>query len=293
MPAIISVSRRTDVPAFYTPWLIQRVKEGFAQVRQPYTGEIFNVSLKPEDVTNFVFWTRNPASITNHLNFLDSLGYRYYFHVTLVGYPREIETNTPTLEFALDAFKRLSERVGSTRVIWRYDPIVLSSATPEDFHVRVFERIAAELSGFTKRCYFSFVEVYRKTARNLSVATNDHGIEFFAADVEAKIRLISKLAEIASSRRIEMSTCCDPFHEGTSLEGFVTKAECVSNLHTGADDGPPRSPSRKDCNCVKSYDIGAYDTCIFGCRYCYATTSEAKARENFRIHDPASPILKT
>ncbi|EGQ9189875.1 DUF1848 domain-containing protein, partial [Vibrio cholerae] len=154
---IISASRRTDIPAFYTPWFMNRIRDQFLLTRNPFNAnQIRRVSLAPEDVDLFVFWTRNPTMLMTHLDDLDYIGYKYYFQYTITGYPKQLEVNVPRPHRAIDTFCKLSDRIGAEKVIWRYDPILLSNVVDIHEHQRLFEKIARMLEGRTKKVIISF-----------------------------------------------------------------------------------------------------------------------------------------
>lgn len=304
-PRVVSVSRRTDVPAFYARWFVGRVRAGFCEWVNPFGGQRQRVSLRPEDVAAFVFWTRNPAPLMPHLDELERRGYRFYFHFTLNGYPGALEPYNPPVELSIGRFRRLSDRIGAQRVFWRYDPVVLGRVAgrvlDEEYHVRRFEELARALEGYTERCYVSFVNWYRKVRQNLLRA----GLVPLAApgagdaagptglEVELRRHLASRLAAAAAAHGIALYACCDDALVGA---GGVRKARCVDPEVIGRlrpDLGPPPGPrpTREQCGCAESVDIGAYDTCLFGCAYCYATRSRAVARARYRACRPDSPAL--
>ena len=161
---IISASRRTDIPAFYAEWMVHRLREGYCTVPNPFNrNQVSVISLRPEDVDVIVFWTRNPRPLMPYLEELDSRGYRYYFQFTILGYPREIDRKSPPVAAAVQTFRELSERLGPSRVIWRYDPIVFTGLTPPAFHRENFQRLAESLRDRTRRSVVSIVDMYRKT----------------------------------------------------------------------------------------------------------------------------------
>lgn len=168
MGQIVSISRRTDIAAFYSDWFINRVHAGFVKTRNPFNpNQIREISLRPDDVDCFIFWTRNPAPLFRHLDMLEKQQFTSYFHMTITGYPRTIESTTPSLEQALNHFKSLSQKVGSDRVIWRYDPILLSNLTSIEHHIDTFDKIAHALQGHTHTVMFALTDFYAKTERNL------------------------------------------------------------------------------------------------------------------------------
>ncbi len=292
MPAVLSCSRRTDIPAFYTPWLMNRLRAGFCHALNPFGGQVYRVSTRPEDVIALVFWTRNPGPLKPHLDELDARGYAFYFTVTITGYPAAFEAHSPPLPAALRAFQEFSDRLSPLRMRWRYDPIVLSSATPPDYHLRRFEALSRALEGYTTHCTFSFVQFYGKTTRNLENAARQAAIELQRPELEEQVTLARKLAEMARARGMSFASCCDDRLAG---EGII-KSRCVDPdliqaIAPGrAGELKPR-PTRPDCGCAASVDIGAYDTCLFDCAYCYATSSPAAARRRRAMHDPQDSLL--
>ncbi len=181
---IISASRRTDIPAFYTPWLMNRIAAGYCTVPNPFNrNQVTRVSLLPEEVAAIVFWTRNPRPLLARLDELDARGFRYYFQYTILDYPRALEPKTPPVDAAVRTFRALADRLGPARVIWRYDPIVLSLATDADFHRQRFAAIARQLRGSTQRVVVSVMDHYKKIAGRLQ-ALAAQGIEIPAAPGE-------------------------------------------------------------------------------------------------------------
>jgi hypothetical protein len=289
---IISCSRRTDVPAFYTPWLLDRLRAGYCHTFNPFGGQVYRVSLAPEDCLALVFWTRNPAQLLPHLAELDARGYRYYFHFTILGYPAAIDTHNPALTASLDTFRRLSERISPRRVRWRYDPILLSTLTHPEYHLERFAAIARALEGYTEHCTFAFVDFYSKTIHNLQRVSQRTGIQFYRPALEEQQALAGRLAAIAAAHGMSLNSCCDD----ALLVNGVRKNHCIDpalvrELAPSAEALPAFKPTRTDCGCLASVDIGVYDTCVFGCTYCYATHSRAVALRNRRAHDPADSVL--
>jgi hypothetical protein len=296
---IISASRRTDIPAFYATWLINRIRAGFCDVPNPFNREqVTRVSLRLEDVDVIVFWTRNPRPLFRYLDELDGCGYRYYFQYTLLNNPRTIDEHVPPLAAALSTFRELAERIGPERVIWRYDPIVLSDATDAEFHRRTYAQIAEMLRGYTLRSVVSLMDVYRKAERRLQ----ESGIRyqtFAEASGPREVlppqvgELLTDLAAMAGANGMEIVSCA----EELDLRPYgIRPGKCVDDEYIGRVFGirvdTTKDPGQRPaCGCVVSKDIGMYDSCLFGCRYCYATTSFKLARRNYGKHDPAGPSL--
>ena len=283
---IVSVSRRTDVPAFHARWFFRRLEEGFAEYRNPFGGKILRVSLRPEDVRAFVFWTRNPAPL---MRGLDRIERPFYFLYTLNGYPRALERSTPPLTRSVDTFRRLAGRIGPERVRWRYDPILLSRETDAAFHLRNFEKIARSLQGATEECLFSFVDIYGKVKRNMAAVPE--GFRLLEVARRERRALSRELAGIAGRYGIRLLACC----EDDLVAGAVGKARCVDSGLIGriAPSGArlPHRPTREECGCAASRDIGAYDTCPHGCVYCYANASPEAAIRRYRKCDPALTMV--
>lgn len=282
---IISASRRTDIPAFYSEWFYNRVKEGYTLVKNPLNRkQVFRVKLDYETVDAFVFWTKNPAPMIPDLHRL--AGYPYYFLFTVTPYNSDIEKNVPGKRIIIDTFKRLSDLTGPDKVIWRYDPVIITSQYNIDFHRESFDRLARELKGYTYKCIFSFMTYYSKCIRNMS------GIAYNIPEEKDKIILSRYMAESALENNIKLQSCC----EGRELTGTIVKDGCVSsdlvselsgrNIITSTDRN-----QRGGCLCATSLDIGAYNTCIHRCIYCYANHSMDAAGENHRTHNPLSPVI--
>lgn len=281
---IISASRRTDIPAFYTPWFMNRIRAGFCVYPNPlYRRTFYRVSLRPDEVLGIVFWTRHAAPLLRHLPELDKAGFTYYFQYTVVEYPSIVHPRSPSLEMTLATFQEVSRQVGPSRIVWRYDPIVLSSGTGAEWHRERFLRIADALSGYTETVMVSVVDPYAKTKRRLD-ATMD-GVVY---EPDAYQELLVWMAEESAGRGLATQTCTEP---GISIPG-VTMGSCVDTRLLCQIKGRP-APSRvrihrqrEGCLCHQSVDIGVNDSCTFGCQYCYATTSHDRAMETLRNHRP-------
>lgn len=285
---IVSVSRRTDITAFYSPWFFARVDAGFCEWVNPFNSRRQRVSLAVEDVAGFVFWTRYAEPMLPRVRELDRRGYRYYFHVTINGYGREFEPRNPVIDRAISAFRSLSDAISPERTYWRYDPLILSDRTNTDFHCRNFERIARHLEGYTGRCYFSFLDQYGKTRRNLVRLERSGGPQVYEPDSAERRNLTRTMRDIAAASHIKMYACCEDAVAG----GGIEKAHCVDAEPFGGNAcGVKPAPTREQCGCVQSVDIGAYDTCRFGCVYCYATNRYKAAVKRALMHDPAGPVL--
>ncbi|MGB4338202.1 MAG: DUF1848 domain-containing protein [Bacillota bacterium] len=291
---IISASRRTDIPAFYSEWFMNRIRAGYCLVANPFNPkQLSRVSLLPGDVDAIVFWSKNPAPLVRHLNELDAAGYRYYFQYTICDYPAELELHVPPLDHRIATARRLADLLTPRRVIWRYDPIIVSNNTDIAYHRRAFSRLAAALEGATTRVVVSLADYYAKVRRNLGNLERAGWRFQECSDMETECReLLAWMAQTASEHGMEIQSCS----EAVSLADIGIKAgKCIDDGLLNELWGIPLSrkdPGQRDaCLCAVSKDIGANDTCLHGCRYCYATASLARAQARRRMHDPASPIL--
>lgn len=289
MTEIVSASRRTDIPAFYSRWLMNRIDAGYCMVPHPMSpSRVARVGLTPDEVGVIVFWTRHPRPLLPHLKTLDERGYRYYFQYTLLGYPRLLDQRGPSVDAALTTFRELADTVGPERVIWRYDPILLSRLTGADFHRRTYAMLAERLRGHTRRSVVSVLDSYPKVRRRLAGL----GVEP-AAWGEPFAELIRALAAIARGNGMRIESCAE---EIDLTDCGVRPGKCIDDDLVrgilGVEATDRKDPGqRAACGCVVSRDIGMYESCPFGCQYCYATTSFERARGNHRQHDPLSPSL--
>lgn len=290
---IISASRRTDIPAFYHEWFMNRIEKGFLLSRNPFNhNQISRVSLLPIDVDAIVFWTRNPKFLMPSLETLNRLGFKYYFQYTVTGYPRSLERSVPKPLDAIRTFVQLSELIGKEKVVWRYDPILLSNIVDIDEHKRLFGKIAQLLAGRTERVVISFSDFYKKTERNLKAV--DGLIYSDIVDEYSKLMDLSQyMAKVANSHGMQIQSCAETVD---TSEAGVSHGKCIDNellfdvfglaLNSKKDQG-----QRDACGCVKSIDIGAYNTCLHECSYCYATFNKEVVLKNRKSHDPNSPFL--
>ncbi len=292
---VISVSRRTDIPAFYAEWFINRVREGYCTVVNPYNAnQISRVSLIPEDVEIFVFWTRNAQPLIKHLDELDKKGYKYYFLYTIIGYPAEIDPFCPELSEAVDTFLNLSARIGREKMVWRYDPVLLSNRTTLQWHKEQFDRISTQLGGSFGKCVFSIIDPYRKTTSRIQKETSDtFELPEDAFEPAAYLPLVSFMAETAWIKGFSLLSCAEKIDlsEYEIPHGSCIDADLISSIIGHPLSRKKDANQRKSCNCVVSKDIGVNNTCIYGCKYCYATNSLEKARGTRKKHDPSSESL--
>ena len=289
---IISVSRRTDVPAFYGDWFMNRLKAGFAEYVNPYSGAKHIVSLSLEHVVCFVFWSKNFEPFTDNLKEIKARGYHSYFQFTINGLPKIFESNVVETSTAIKTLKAISRMYSPAHVNWRYDPIMITKVTDGGFHLKNFRSLASQLEGYVERCYFSFPTFYGKVKRNFAIFEKENRFPILDPDKQFKIDLANRLADIAEQHGITMKSCCGDHLVG----GKIEKAHCVDGDVIGRlfyqGHYPHRlKPSRAECGCAESTDIGAYDTCPNGCIYCYATVNQYKARDAHAKHDAMSDFL--
>ena len=281
---IINTGQRTDIPAFYADWFVNRLKAGFVLVRNPYNPRsVTRYRLSPEVVDLIGFCTKNPAPMLPHLDLLRPYG--QYWYVTITPYGKEIEPGVPDKREVLDSFRRLSDAVGADRMGWRYDPVFISGEYPAERHIRAFEYMAQTLSGYTRTAVISFVDLYEKTKRNFP--------EVRPVTAEQRLQLGKAFVEIAGQYGMTVRPC----GEGDELARFG--ADCSGCMTVAMYEQalgrrlkvPKTAPARKECACYLGGDIGAYNTCGHLCRYCYANYDAATVRKNLAAHDPESPLL--
>ena len=282
---ILSVSRRTDVPRFYMEWFLQRLREGYADVRNPMNPRrVSRVPLTQDAVEAVVFWTKDPAGL---LRCGEEIPFPYYVQFTLNDYGPEVEPNLPPVEERAASFQRLAAMTGPHRVVWRYDPILFSCVyTPEE-HLRRFEALARALHGCTDQVVISFLDVYPKIKKRMApLGTTELP--------ETELRAFAKeLACIARANDMRIATCAESID--LRAEG-VEPGSCIDKNRLEELLGRPLKLSkdknqRPACGCVESVDIGAYNTCLHGCRYCYANGSDSLVMKNTGQYDAFSTLL--
>lgn len=282
---ILSVSRRTDIPAFYSDWFFNRISEGYVLVRNPMnTKQVSKIKLSSETIECIVFWTKDPSQMLEKLNQIDA--YKYYFQYTLNSYDKSLEPNVHEKKHLIDTFIKLSKSIGKERVIWRYDPIILTNKYNKAYHLKWFEYIAKRLSGYTEKCVISYLDLYKKTERNMKNINLVNNIEDF--------RILSgELCKISKKYGIVMETCSESIDlaEYGIKHGKCIDTELISKI-TGINFEYFKDKNqREECGCAKSVDIGVYNTCKHGCLYCYANFNKEMVELNSTKHNPNSPLL--
>ncbi|MDU2577601.1 MAG: DUF1848 domain-containing protein [Veillonella sp.] len=270
---ILQTGQRTDIPAFYGQWLINRVRQGFVDVRNPYNPmQITRYPINHEVVDGIAFCTKNPLPFIPLLHEIND--YRQYWHMTV-----------PQVDLVIDGFKHISTKRNPQSMVWRYDPIILTHNYTVDFHFESFYKMAKALEGYTDTVVVSFLDIFEKVAQKFP--------EGYRPSLDIQTKIIKELVSIAHSHHMILKTCGegDIFKElGVNTEGCFT-LDCYERAWNVKLKAPKRTPARLECNCYLHGDIGAYDTCSHFCRYCYANTNQAAVRQNCLLHDPNSSLL--
>ena len=289
---IISASYKTDIPTFYGPWFRNRLQAGFCRMVNPYNAnQHFKVSLRPEDVDGFVFWTKNVTPFLPVLDVVKDREQPFILQHTINAYPRALESRVVDAERAVTSLRRVADQFGSKTVVWRYDTIVFSSVTPPDFHRRNFERLAEQLRGTTDEVVVSFMQVYQKTKRNMEEAASQHGFTWTDPLDQEKAELLRDLVAIADGNGMSLKMCSQPQFLTTGVgEARCVDAERLSAL-AGHSFRAKLQGMREGCGCFQSKDIGDYDTCPHGCVYCYAVRNRGLALRRHGEHDPDGEYL--
>ena len=282
---ILNVGGRTDIVQYFSDWLLRRFKAGYVYSRNPqFPDKVTRYELSPQKVDCILFCSKNYEPILPRLHEITD-SYNTYFHYTITAYGKDVEPGVPGIDQSIDTLLKLEKIVGRERIAWRYDPVLLTKKYTVQQHGITFAHMAARLGGHVDRCIFSFVELYRKLQFNmpeLQLLTEE--------DMDALAR---QFGAAAAKKRIPIQTCATA--ADYSAYG-IAPSGCVTLDMLGRANGVQfrqlrHRGMRRGCRCMVSHDIGAYDTCPNGCRYCYANQNPALAQENYRRHDPASPLL--
>lgn len=281
---ILQTGQRTDIPAFYGQWLINRINEGFLDVRNPYNPNLITrYMINHNTVDGIAFCTKNPLPFIQYLPQIAE--YRQYWHMTITPYGTDIEPYVPAYERIIEGFKFVSNNLNPQSVVWRYDPIIVNHNYSVDFHYESFYKLAKSLSGYTDTVVASYLDIYDKVLRNYPEGNRP------SQDVQ--IKLMKELVKIANQFGMTLKTCGegDTFKSiGADTSGCLI-TDCYERAWNVKLKAPKRTPARPECNCYIHVDIGAYDTCSHFCRYCYANTNQQAVRRNRTNHDPQSSLL--
>lgn len=285
---ILSASRRTDIPAYFSEWFINRIKAGSVCTRNPMNyGQISTIPLSPEEIDCIVFWTKDPSQMLNKLPVLDELGYRYYFQFTLTPYGKELEKNLKSKEEIIHSFCQLSSLLGKDRVLWRYDPILLNDFISLSYHAEWFEYLCEKLCEYTPICTISYVDLYTKLNKILKE-------DLIREITEEEMNQLSlTVSSIGRKYGVEIQACSET--KDLTIYG-IKKAACIDKDTIERICGyslkaKPDKNQRVGCGCLESKDIGVYNTCQNGCIYCYANHSEGSIVKNVQKHNPSSDFL--
>lgn len=288
---IISASYKTDIPAFYGHWFLNRLDAGYCKVVNPYNQRVLRVELTRETVDGFVFWTKNLGPFIDKLKIVNHRGYPFFVQYTINGYPRILEFSVATASRSVEHMKLLSGDYGPKATVWRYDTILFTSSTTVDFHRRNFEALAKMLEGTTNEVVISFAQIYKKTLRNLNLAAEKLGFTWNNPDDEVKLSLTADLLQIAKAYRMQLKICS----QRKFLLSGVEEARCIDARRLSEIAGHPINVqlkgNRTDCGCYETRDIGEYDTCPHGCVYCYAVLNHELAQRRYKEHDPSTEFL--
>ena len=279
---ILMVSGRTDIVAYYSNWFMNRLEEGYIDVRNPFNQKMVS-RIMIDDVDLIFFCTKNPIPI---LDKVEKINKPVYFHITLTGYNKDIEPNVPDKKEIIEAIKKLSNKIGKDNIVIRYDPILLNDKYTVDYHIKAFEKICTLLEGYISKILISFIDDYKNVHKNMSSLRYR---EFTEEDYE-KIGL--NFSRIADEHGLYVHTC---FEDRDLVEYGFVKDDCLSKelafKLTGKKYGKWKARKGGKCNCVEMVDIGVYNSCKHFCKYCYANFDEQKVNENFQKHNLKSSLL--
>jgi hypothetical protein len=282
---ILNTGMRTDIPAYFSEWFYNRIKEGSVCTRNPYYPEqVTRFKLDPELIDCLCFCTKNPRPMLSGLSQIDS--FLQFWFVTLTPYGKEIEPNVPEVCEVIGSIRTLSDKVGKRAVGWRYDPIFITEKYDLDFHIKSFGEIAEKLSGKVESCVISFIDLYAKTRRNFPEAR--------AVTREERAVIGEAFAEIGKKNGVEIRSCCegtDLVRFGIDARGCMTQEILEHAIGMKLDMPKKKMAARAECGCLLGNDIGMYNTCPHGCVYCYANYDSETVKKNCALHDPASPFL--
>lgn len=281
---IVSASYRTDIPAFYGDWFVNRLRAGYALVANPYGGQPSRVSLAPADVDSMVLWTKNARPFDAGFAALEAAGVPFVLQYSVTGLPRSVERSTPQPDAAVADLRRLAMRYGRRAVVWRFDPVVISNETPFEERLATSTQLARQLEGSVDEVVVSFMQPYAKARRNLGeLAWRD-------PSPEEKRAILQSFAKVAGQHGMVLTLCTQP-----DLVGEGPAARCIDAARLSDVAGRPIAArtkgNRPGCLCAESRDIGAYDSCAMGCGYCYAVRDRARAQRALASHDPSAERL--
>ncbi len=281
---ILNTGSRTDIPAYYSDWFYNRIKEGYVLSRNPYyPTQITKYLLNPEVIDVMVFCTKNPSPMLDRIALLSA--FDMFWFVTITPYGKEIEPYVPSKEQVIGYFQKLSELIGKARISWRYDPVFVTDRYSVDYHIEQFGQMAKALSGYTEQCVVSFIDLYEKTLRNFS--------QVRSVTAKEQEKIIAAFSEIAKENELQIHLCCENaglVRENVDADGCMSQAVLEKALGCKLNV-PKKKTARKECSCLLGADIGAYNTCGHGCLYCYANYDIETVIKNRKLHNASSPLV--
>ncbi|MCR4561902.1 MAG: DUF1848 domain-containing protein [Bacilli bacterium] len=282
---IINTGQRTDIPAFYSKWFINRIREGFVMVRNPYYPKLVTkFLLNPDVVDVLAFCTKNPRPMFEYLDEIKDFG--QFWYVSITGFDKDLEPNVPPIDQVVEDFKYLSKKVGSQAVAWRYTPIIINEKYSVEHHIKTFEKIAKELHGYTHLATFGFVDLYDKLKRN-----HPEIKEVSEAD---QIKITKAFKEIADKYEMELRLCSENKalkEYGIDVDGCMRIDDYEKAISCPLEIKQKMQARKPYCACYLSNDIGAYNSCLHLCVYCYANGSKKTIFDNYFKHDDNSPFI--
>lgn len=282
---ILNTGGRTDTVQYYTDWLLRRFSEGYVLARNPlFPNKVNRYELTPDKIDCVVFCSKNYKPILPRLHEITDR-FNTYFYYTITAYGKDIEPGVPSIQESMETLIQLSKQVGKQRIAWRYDPVLLTKEYTIARHMETFEQMASILAPYIDRCIFSFVEMYKKLDINMP--------ELIALSEEDIDTLAQGFGSLAKKHGIYIQTCGtneDFTRYGIHASGCMT-LDILGKANEIVFKNLKHKGMRQGCHCIESRDIGAYDTCLNGCKYCYANKNPQKAFENYKYHDPTSPLL--
>lgn len=282
---ILNTGQRTDIPAYYSEWFYNRISAGYVMVRNPFNHrQVTKYVLSPDVVDIICFCTKNPNPILSRISEISQFNQLWF--VTITPYDQTIEPNVPNKREVIHGFKQLSNIVGVNCISWRYDPILIDSKYTIEFHIKAFEAMCKQLSGYTKTCTISFIDLYQKTRRNFPTARG--------VTDEEQLTLTKEFIKIANKYNIELYGCSEDSslsEYGLNVSGCMNQKVIETALGYKIDVPNKNYQTRKSCNCLLGSDIGTYNTCLHACKYCYANYDMEEVYKNNKLHNVNSPIL--
>lgn len=283
---IINTGGRTDTVNYYCDWLLKRLEEGYVYSRNPlFQNKITKYELSPDKVDALIFCSKDYTPILSHIGEI-AANYNIFCHYTITAYGKDVEPGVPNIDKAMDTLIQLSSIVGKEKLAWRYDPVLLTEKYTIETHLETFEYMAEKISGYVSSCIFSFVEMYKKLFVNMP--------ELIPLTDADKNELAQGLGAIAAKYHLSVQTCGtngDYSMYGIKASGCITSSILEQANGCKFKKNTSHKGMREGCHCIPSRDIGAYDTCLSGCRYCYAVKSQDAVKRNYKLHDKNSPLL--